>query len=185
MDVRPSYFSKKLAAPLVERIIPYIAVQNKIIDIGCGSCFVAQSLLQKGFNVAALVDIENKGRAANIKPLIYDGETLPFPDNSFDVALLLNVLHHAKNPKKTLSEARRTVKKIIVIEDIHRNTLQKILMLLMDSVLNLELSYNLVNHKSDAEWKSLFEKLKLRIVKEKQITFWKLFGSATYVLTRT
>src|SRR5207253_11029534 len=48
------------------------------------------------------------------------GRRLPFPDNSFDVVLLIVVLRHAEAARAVLEEARRVCRRhVIVFEDVN------------------------------------------------------------------
>src|SRR5207244_11235162 len=47
----------------------------------------------------------------------FDGDTIPYEDGSFDVALLVDVVHHADHPLELLSEARRVARSCLVIKD--------------------------------------------------------------------
>jgi ubiquinone/menaquinone biosynthesis C-methylase UbiE len=50
--------------------------------------------------------------------VIYNGLDIPFKDNSFDVVLILFVLHHAAEPARLLREAKRICRRsVIVFED--------------------------------------------------------------------
>ena len=42
---------------------------------------------------------------------LFDGNTIPFPDSFFDGAICIEVLEHAPNPEKLLTEAARILKK--------------------------------------------------------------------------
>jgi SAM-dependent methyltransferase len=51
--------------------------------------------------------------------LLYDGLHIPFPDDSFDVVLLIFALHHADDPAAVLREARRVCRRhVIAFEDV-------------------------------------------------------------------
>lgn len=54
---------------------------------------------------------------------LHDGVSLwPYADGSFDVCLLLFVLHHISDQlQRTLSEAARVAKKVLVLEDQPRS----------------------------------------------------------------
>lgn len=71
--------------------------------------------------VAALVDeaVQN-GNAANAPILQANGETLPFPDASFDVVCEFAILHHVANPSAIVKEMLRVAKKAVFISDSNR-----------------------------------------------------------------
>ena len=53
---------------------------------------------------------------------LHDGVSLwPYEDDSFDICLLLFVLHHINTVQTTLSEAARVAKKVLVLEDQPRS----------------------------------------------------------------
>ena len=106
--------TQKRAKVVVGRVLPYIKHSKKIIDIGCGTGHVADLLTKEGKDITP-VDISNKSLVNSIKPIIYDGKHLPFPDQSFDTSLLLMVLHHIPEPSVVFSEAARVGKELVII----------------------------------------------------------------------
>jgi ubiquinone/menaquinone biosynthesis C-methylase UbiE len=49
---------------------------------------------------------------------VYDGHTLPFSENQFDISLLFYVLHHCQNWNQVLDEAVRVTRRnLIIIEE--------------------------------------------------------------------
>ena len=93
---------------------------------------------------------------------------MPFENKMFDVSLLIFVLHHAEDPKVVLSEAKRVTKdKIIVYEDIiTRNPFDKVDSFLHGFTFNK--TWNLQNEatfRSEGEWREIFKKLDLKIIK--------------------
>jgi SAM-dependent methyltransferase len=97
------------------RILPYFKKTDKILDFGCGTCCHTKKLKELGYNVVGL-DIEDKSKC--LSPELYDGKTIEYPDNHFDIIICSFVLHHIKYPEETLKELRRVGKKIIIYEDI-------------------------------------------------------------------
>jgi ubiquinone/menaquinone biosynthesis C-methylase UbiE len=157
----------------------FLDSSSSLIDIGTGSGGLALYLKKKGFEVTS-VDIVNKTTYPDISPIVYDGKTLPFQDNSFDVAMLITVLHHCPQPEQVFAEAVRVSnKKIIVLEDVYSNWLMKRLTWFMDSLVNLEFKGHPHSNKSETEWEALFQKHNLRI---KQKTTTKVLGIFTQVM---
>ncbi|MGH8710036.1 MAG: class I SAM-dependent methyltransferase [Burkholderiales bacterium] len=167
----------------LERIADYLQKSDKLLDVGCGPGSVCLLLKNLGHDVTPL-DVQDLSFTDEIKPLIYDGKIMPFTDDTFDVALLLTVLHHMPDPGAVFAEAKRVAKKIIVIEDIYCNRVQQYLTYFVDSLVNLEFFGHPHSNKSDAEWKILFAELGLKLKESKSARFLLLFRQATYYLER-
>jgi SAM-dependent methyltransferase len=156
----------RLAAPrsrlFVSQIECFIDEQSRLLDIGAGFCDIDKLLIDSGHDVMAL-DVRDLS-LNEIVPAIYDGETIPFPNRSFDVALLLTVLHHTSNPAKVISEAARVAKVLIIIEDIYRSSVSKYVTFGVDSLLNLQFFGHPHNNKMHEEWLDLFASMGLCLV---------------------
>ncbi len=105
-----------------EKIAPYLEGCKKVLDVGAADGAMAKYIQKK-------LDIDFIGIDTHIQPKSYipikkyDGETIPFQDESFDAVMLIDVLHHTTDAEHTLSECRRVTKKYIVIKDhywVHR-----------------------------------------------------------------
>lgn len=166
---------------IIRKIEKYLTKGDRILDIGCGLGSISQALMDAGHQVTS-IDIQNGSLYPEVKPIVYDGIHIPFKSNSFDVALLITVLHHTPDPQAIIAEARRVAKKIIIIEDTIEGEFQKYATFVMDSVLNLEFMGHPHTNKSDAGWHKVFKDLKLKKTSSVRHTYWKLFTSTTYVL---
>lgn len=155
-------FARERAELVVGRILPHINNAKKIVDIGCGTGHIANLLMKHGKKVTP-VDISNKSLVGAIKPIIYDGRRLPFPDKSFDTSLLLMVLHHTPDPKVVFSEAARVGKELVVIETVYKRLFDKILTVFFDSLGNLQPRFYWNSYHRDGDWKSFFESMGYRI----------------------
>jgi ubiquinone/menaquinone biosynthesis C-methylase UbiE len=81
---------------------------------------VLDELVAHGVRDIHGVDIVDIRRNKDYPFRLYDGETVPFPDRSFDLVVLSFVLHHVPNEKKVvlLEEALRVSRaKVVVVED--------------------------------------------------------------------
>lgn len=168
---------------LVNQITQLIKNDETILDIGAGLCNVTELLKEKGFSIVAL-DIEDLSIVKTIIPTLYNGESIPFKNNSYDVALISTVLHHTKNQIEILKEAKRVTKKIIVIEDIYSGTLHRYITYFIDSLLNLEFLNHPHSNLSDEEWKLLFNKLDLKIISTHYSSSFIFLKHATYLLIK-
>jgi len=167
----------------IKRIAEYISPKDKILDIGTGPGSVCLLMKREGY-ILTPIDVEDQTLSKEIKPEIYDGKNLPYKNASFDSALILTVLHHTPDPKEVLLEAKRVAKKIVVIEDIYTNPLQKYLTYFVDSIVNLEFSGHPHSNKSDNEWKDVFIELGLKLKAAKYSRFLLFFRQATYYLEK-
>jgi len=154
----------KRAKQIVKRISPLIERKETIIDIGSGTGFVAKIIAEKKSSKITLVDVCLNPLCKSLPMIIYDGKTLPFPDNNFETALLIAVLHHCHKPMRVLDEAIRvSSKKIIVMEDLFESPLEKWLTLIEDSIVNWDFRGHPHNNKSENEWLEIFRKKKLKL----------------------
>lgn len=159
---------------------------GSILDIGSGRGVVTSVLRERGFAVTPL-DVRNRSQEPALSPVVYDGTAIPFPDNAFDCALLLTVLHHTPDPDAVLREAVRVARRIIIIEDVYTNTLQKHTTFFTDSLFNLEFRGHPHSNRTDTEWRQTFERLGLTLavadVVERSVLL--LYRQVAYGLTRT
>jgi len=168
---------------LIDKIQPFFDKKDTILDIGAGVCNICEILLKKGNKVIPL-DIQDLSFVDNLKPVIYNGNKMPFKDNEFDTSLISTVLHHTPDPEKILLEAKRVSKRIIIIEDIYSNWLHKYITYFFDSLLNLEFIGHPHTNKSDKQWKKTFKKLGLKLIDTKYNTSFLVFKNAIYYLEK-
>ena len=63
------------------------------------------------------MDIDVRG-GAHIPVQRFDGLAIPLEDGVVDVVMLVDVLHHAEDPKALLAEAARVADRAIVLKDV-------------------------------------------------------------------
>ena len=107
---------------LVDRYIrPFVDKEDLILDVGSGSGSISKLLNAEPLDV---VDLHEVGAP----PGLFDGESVPYADDTFDAVLCISVLHHTENQKKLLEELKRVSKnKIIIFEDVPDSIVDKIL----------------------------------------------------------
>ena len=161
----------------------HLAPGDRVLDVGAGTCILCQELLRLGYNVVS-VDRENLSFVDEIVPVVYDGTTLPFGDDSFDVALIITVLHHVRDPDAVLAEARRVAKRIIVIEEIYENVYEKYCTYAIDSLFNFEFFNHPRSNRTDTGWRQAFQALRLDVSAALYSRSLGLLRRVTYVLMR-
>jgi ubiquinone/menaquinone biosynthesis C-methylase UbiE len=103
------------------KLMPFIKSTDRILDVGAGDCRLDVLLKKKIGCEVVPVDVEDFNET-DLPLTIFDGKRLPFADDSFDVVLLIFVLHHAEDARQVLEEARRVSRRsIIVFEDVTSN----------------------------------------------------------------
>ncbi|MCH8067641.1 MAG: methyltransferase domain-containing protein [Nanoarchaeota archaeon] len=108
------YLYKKRSTYYSKAVMGYIEKGEKVLDIGAGSGYLAEILSKKAD--ITLLDI-NDYNQTKLPLKLYNGKNIPFKDNSFDVAILLTVLHYSTNPEEFLKEIKRVCKRIIIVDD--------------------------------------------------------------------
>ncbi|MEO1054279.1 MAG: methyltransferase domain-containing protein [Bacteroidota bacterium] len=154
---------------------------KRVVDIGSGFGLMVDFLNKKGYDTIGL-DIREAQLPGNRPPQLYDGKHMPFKGKSFDTSLILTVLHHTSNHESILLEASRISKRIIIIEDIYRNLLQKWLTFFVDSVVNWEFASHPHSNRSDRQWKALFQEIGLNCVAHSNYRYMIFFRQAVYVI---
>lgn len=96
-----------------------------VIDIGCGDgTFTVRYFDACGPRLMAAIDPAAKAVAAGqtkvgTRPIVFqvaNGHHLPYPDDAFDLAVIQAVLHHDDDPTRTIAEAFRVAREILVLE---------------------------------------------------------------------
>lgn len=136
-----------------------------VLDIGCGSGQIDRLILEHrddikidGIDVLVRDDTE-------IVVKEYDGNTLPCEDNSYDVVMFVDVLHHTDNIERLLAEARRVSRKFVILKDhILEGFLAKQRLNFMDKIGNRRFGVRLpYNYYTKTQWLDVFRKVGLDV----------------------
>jgi SAM-dependent methyltransferase len=136
-----------------------------VLDVGSGDGALAQRLFElrpdvriQGVDVLVREDTQFPVR-------VFDGRNIPDPDNSVDVVLLVDVLHHTDDPVVLLQEAKRVARRAVVIKDHCRDgLLAGPTLRLMDWVGNAHHGVALpYNYWPRSRWLATFRDLKLDV----------------------
>ncbi len=133
-DDGPSEWRRLGALAKAENVVSLCAAvpHESLLEIGAGEGALLARLAEVGFGRwLHAAEISDSGvrqiRARGIPGLAgcerFDGETLPWPDACFDLAVLSHVLEHAEHPRRLLAEATRVARAVFVevpLEDTWR-----------------------------------------------------------------
>ncbi|MBI4432245.1 MAG: methyltransferase domain-containing protein [Candidatus Omnitrophica bacterium] len=116
--VDPDYLEqergRRAQAGIVLKRIARYKRGGRILDIGCGPGFFLDEAKKKGWDVAG-VDLSAWAKSYNRDNFgieVFQGslEEAHFPDRSFDVVVMMDVIEHLDDPKAILTEIRRILK---------------------------------------------------------------------------
>lgn len=149
---------RRLAAAIAERI-----PQNaRVLDVGCGSGDLAALIMRMrpDVRIEGIDVLVRPDTAIPVHP--YDGAHIPFPDDSFDAAMVIDVLHHTDDPAAVLAEIARVAPHVVIKDHLRDGLAAAPTLRFMDWVGNaahgVRLPYNyLLRH----EWTAIWEKLHL------------------------
>lgn len=150
---------------LSEHIAELIPPGASVLDVGCGSGDIDR-LIMKGRDDVKISGVDVLVREDTAIPVReYDGHTIPYEENSFNVVMFVDVLHHTQNIEELLSEARRVSRQYVVMKD---HTLEGLFsqrrLKFMDWVGNRRFGVSLTyNYYTKEQWFKTFEKVGLSV----------------------
>jgi SAM-dependent methyltransferase len=115
-DLDQYHFEKLHHLP---RLIPFDEYRGKaVLEVGCGAGtdlvrFARGGAIVTGVDIApsaielARRNFEQQGLAADLR--VADGETLPFPDGSFDLVYAHGVVQYTSHPARLVAECHRVL----------------------------------------------------------------------------
>jgi ubiquinone/menaquinone biosynthesis C-methylase UbiE len=129
--------SYKAYQKMINLIKKEITDEMTVLDIGTGTGEIPVNIYKNAKSIEAtdvspeMIKIaQNKSEARgiqNIKFLVQDSNNLSYKDNSFDVIIIINLLHFIPNPENVLNEAKRLLKKdgkIIIASFLHNENIK-------------------------------------------------------------
>jgi ubiquinone/menaquinone biosynthesis C-methylase UbiE len=144
----PLFDHFNLLAPLYDRVIGYkdpvkiielggFPINGVVLDAGGGTGRISQALSGQASKFVVLdLSIGMLKKAAGkegLDPVNSHTEALPFPDGTFDIALMVDALHHVCDQTETALELIRVVKpggRIIIEEPDFDQSIVKVIALL-------------------------------------------------------
>ena len=149
---------QRLAAAIAERL-PRDA---HVLDVGCGSGDLAAQVMQLRPDVRIEgIDVLVRARTA-IAVAEYDGRHIPYPDGSFDAAMVIDVLHHTDDPEAVLAEIVRVAPRVVIKDHLCDRAAAGLTLRFMDWVGNAAHGVRLpYNYLPLSKWREIWSKLHL------------------------
>ena len=161
-----------------------------VLDVGAGTGEMAQAI--SSFRPELIFSgVDVYIRPKTFIPVVnYDGDRLPFDDDSFDALITVDVLHHCDDPVAVLKECARVSKRFVIIKDhVSDSVYDEKILAFMDWVGNsahgVVLPYNYL---STSDWASAFDKAGLKSMQNaKQLSLYPMpldivFGGSLHCL---
>ena len=161
-------FSRRVRV-LSRHIAEMLPKNASVLDVGSGDGLIALLVMQQRPDVKIRgVDVLAR-ETSHIPVTLFDGKTLPFSDKEFDAAMMVDVLHHAADQQRLLSEMRRVVKHSIVIKDhVVQGLFAWRTLAFMDWVGNARYGVSLpYAYWTQGEWDRAFADLKLSVAEKR------------------
>lgn len=105
-------------------VLRHVEKGMKVLDAGCGDGVLSYMMAERGALVTgvdlsvpniASAESRNSGSGQMVKFILGDVESLPFPDNSFDLVVSSHVLEHLPDFDRGLREIMRVTKRGAVV----------------------------------------------------------------------
>jgi SAM-dependent methyltransferase len=149
-----------LAGMLASRLPP----GARVLDVGAGDGLIASAIQRRR------PDIRIEGIDVLVRPdsaipvRAFDGQTIPFANHAFDVALCIDVLHHTDDPRVLLREATRAARSLLVKDHTRDGPFAGTRLRFMDGVGNARHGVALpFNYWSRKEWAAALHLLELEV----------------------
>lgn len=115
--VHEKYSYSKRLSRLRQLLAENISRGERVLDVGCGDGQLAFLIKQERPDIEVHgIDVLVREKT-KIPVAQFDGKRFPYPDNTFDVVMFSDVLHHTHDPRVLLNEAARVCKRAIVLKD--------------------------------------------------------------------
>jgi SAM-dependent methyltransferase len=91
--------------------------QSIVLDLGCGDGLLARALLDSRLDLSVR-GMDVMPRSESLIPVeFFNGHRIPLADDSVDIVMIVDVLHHTKDPLVLLAEAARVAKRSVLLKD--------------------------------------------------------------------
>lgn len=159
----------------------------KALDVGCGGGFTCEFMAKRGVIVSG-IDLSQKCIEAARKHAAFSNfeidyrcniaETMPYPDNTFDIVTCVDVLEHVNDVPLVIAEISRILKPngLFLFDTINRNFQSRLVMIWLMEILLGEISKGIHDWKKFIKPEELIELLNRNKFYDIEIKGFDLFG---------
>ena len=153
------------ATRLPPRLLAHLPERGTLLDIGAGSGRMARTIAaaRPELNIIGVDTVIQPDAAIPVIP--FDGRRLPFADGCFQTVMLIDVLHHDRDPAALLGEAARVCRGTVLVKDHYwRTRLDRWVLRRSDDMGNAGLGIALPHtYLRLSEWRALFAATGLKV----------------------
>lgn len=165
-----------------------------LLDVGAGDGALGAVIARyrPATRVIAAETFLRSTRSHSFPFVRFGGIELPFRTSAFDVAIVLNVLHHADDARGLMQEVRRVTRRRIIIKDhVANGWLDRQRLSVLDVLGNIGSGAVIKGrYASDSDWRTLFDGIHdVEVQRHDQLMFrqgllGKMFGNHLEVMFR-
>jgi ubiquinone/menaquinone biosynthesis C-methylase UbiE len=152
---------------LSELLLTHLRDKDRVLDVGCGSGQLGAELQKQSAKRMMKIDVCGLERfPRGCEPIAvteYDGSRFPFPNVTFDMVIVADVLHHEEQPDALIRECVRVSKRLVVIKDHQLSgPLAKVRVSFIDWAANAPYGVEcLYRYNTPAQWSAFLHKAEL------------------------
>jgi len=100
----------------IDRALPHNCFGRRMLEVGCGTGHWSRFFAERGFRVTGIdispemVNVAQPEGLGDTSFSVADATSLPFPDDSFDIAVAVTVLEFVAEPGRIVHEMARCVR---------------------------------------------------------------------------
>ena len=152
----------------IDKLLRPVAPLARALDVGAGDGYYAARLMERGL-VREVTPVEVQARPnSELTPVLYDGRTLPFEDGAFELSYAVDVIHHSREPERTLRELARCTSRYLLLKDhTYDRRLGYLFLCALDEVGNRRFGIpSRYHYQHGWEWSPILEGCGLRLVRK-------------------
>lgn len=136
-----------------------------VLDVGAGEGYVGLRMIRIWKADVHLVDVRSMNRTGLACTVYDDGQPLPFPDRSFDLATSVYTLHHCRDGAAVAGELLRVSRgPAVVLESVYRSEAGRRILTGLDRLVNrfrpglgMRGQQGGLQFRTSAQWRAVFE----------------------------